>query len=298
MELVCPKVWPAIVASNQPDGSWKTNDLFIKHPHIEAYKYVGRLDDILVLENGEKANPVDVEMEVTKSALVEACSVFGANRPCLGIAVIPSQSVSKDRLMDLIWPVVQKAQSQLPAYARLSPEMMLLLDAGTPYPRTDKGTVIRKQFAEKFRDEIDMLYTDSTAGQAQVTMSGTEIREFLDSEVRRILDVDDTAENDFLALGMDSLQAAQLRKAIMARVDLNGRTLGLNVVFDFPAVSLLAEEIDRVVSGRPGVDLLDVDQRVADAMMEKYSGFYQPGVESHGEEHIVCPTPPVILLWH
>ena len=301
VEPVCPKEWPAIVASNQPDGSWKTNDLFIKHPHIEAYKYIGRRDDILVLENGEKANPVDVEMEVSKSVLVEACSVFGANRPCLGIAIVPSQSVSvsKDRMLDEIWPVVQKAQKRLPVYARLSPDMVLLLGPGTPYPRTDKGTVVRKEFAEQFRDEIDMLYVDSTAGQPQV-MSGSEIRGFLNENVQRILDVDDT-DGDFLALGMDSLQAAQLRKAILAHVDLNGRTLGLNVVFDFPSVRLLAEEIDRVVAGRPELDLLDVDQRVADAMVEKYSDFYRPEVElsedSPPDEYIVCYVPLLLLVY-
>lgn len=311
-EPICPREWPAIVSSNQSDGSWKTNDLFIKHPHphLEAYKYAGRLDDILVLENGEKANPVDVESQVSKSAVVEACCVVGANRPYLGIAIIPSASASasapKDHLLDTIWPVVQDAQSQTPAYARLSKDMVLLLDPGTPYPRTDKGTLVRNKFVEQFRDDIDMLYADR-AGQEQprVSMSGSEVRAFLDSEVRRILDVEDAdTEKDFLALGMDSLQAARLRKAVMARGDLGGRTLGLNVVFDFPSVGLLADEIQRVVSGGVGPDMLDVDMGVANAMLERYLPVHQsedvmenhpnPEQDSHEQEsreYIVCLYP-------
>lgn len=239
-------------------------------------------------------------MNVSKSELVEACSVFGAGRSCLGIAIIPSESVSKTHLLDTIWPVVQKAQSQLPAYARLSKDMVLLLDPGTSYPRTDKGTVVRKQFAEQFRAEIDMLYADRYGAGQAVSMSGSEIRAFLHAEVRRILDVkDEDAGKDFLALGMDSLQAEQLRKAILARVELNGRSLGLNVVFDFPAVGLLAEEIERVAAGGPELDLLDVDRGVADAMVEKYSGFQSTGplvdapdtIERSGQEYIVRPFP-------
>lgn len=36
--------------SNQPDGSYATSDLFVKHPTIpDAYKYIGRIDDTLVM---------------------------------------------------------------------------------------------------------------------------------------------------------------------------------------------------------------------------------------------------------
>lgn len=36
--------------TNQPDGSYATRDLFIKHPTIpDAYKFIGRIDDTLVM---------------------------------------------------------------------------------------------------------------------------------------------------------------------------------------------------------------------------------------------------------
>jgi hypothetical protein len=38
------------VMSNQPDGSYASRDLFVKHPTIpDAYKFIGRIDDTLVM---------------------------------------------------------------------------------------------------------------------------------------------------------------------------------------------------------------------------------------------------------
>jgi acyl-CoA synthetase (AMP-forming)/AMP-acid ligase II len=49
-ELYVLDGWQSKVMSNQPDGSYATKDLFIKHPTIsDAYKYIGRIDDTLVM---------------------------------------------------------------------------------------------------------------------------------------------------------------------------------------------------------------------------------------------------------
>ena len=54
--------WPSKVASNRPDGSYHTKDVFEPHPTIPgAWKYIARLDDTIALENGEKFNPVMME---------------------------------------------------------------------------------------------------------------------------------------------------------------------------------------------------------------------------------------------
>lgn len=242
-ELVCPKEWPAIVVSNHPDGSWHTKDLFMKHHQIDAYKYVGRLDDVVVLENGEKVNPIDVENDVSRSPLVEFCVAFGANQPSLGIAVIPSQSarnLTKDQLLAELWPVIQQSQERLPAYAKFSPAMVLILNAGTPCPKTDKGTIIRGRFVQQYQDQINQLNADGSDNQHKVTLSGHELRDYLRSEARRVLKFDDGFDlsdtQDFMAIGMDSLQASQFRQTIAGHLDLGGHTLGLNAILDRKSV--------------------------------------------------------------
>lgn len=57
-ESVVKDGWPAKIQSNRPDGSYATKDLFLRHSeHSNWYKYIGRLDDTLVMLLGEKTNP-------------------------------------------------------------------------------------------------------------------------------------------------------------------------------------------------------------------------------------------------
>jgi hypothetical protein len=37
------------VVNNRSDNSYATSDLFVKHPNLDAFKFVGRIDDTLVL---------------------------------------------------------------------------------------------------------------------------------------------------------------------------------------------------------------------------------------------------------
>ncbi|KAK2686197.1 hypothetical protein QWA68_014623 [Fusarium oxysporum] len=117
-ELICPKAWSMLADSNQDDGSWRTKDLFTKHPTIPgAFRYIGRLDDILVLENGEKFNPISVESEISSSPLIDGCIIFGTGKPAAGIAVIPSEvtdHLTKDEFRLLLRRTIDKAQTSLP----------------------------------------------------------------------------------------------------------------------------------------------------------------------------------------
>jgi hypothetical protein len=63
LEVVVKDGWPGKVFNNLPDGGYATKDLFVGHPTTRgAYKFVGRLDDTLVQVNGEKTNPVPIEL--------------------------------------------------------------------------------------------------------------------------------------------------------------------------------------------------------------------------------------------
>jgi hypothetical protein len=74
-ELIALEGLPSKVASNRPDGSYATKDLFTPHPSIpDAWKYFARLDDTLVLMNGEKVVPLAFEQAVTDSKWVTAVS--------------------------------------------------------------------------------------------------------------------------------------------------------------------------------------------------------------------------------
>jgi thioester reductase-like protein len=246
-ELVCLDGLPSKSTHNRPDKSYATKDLFSKHPIIEsAYKYFSRLDDTIVLANGEKANPLMVEGTMRGHKFVAEAVAFGAGKASLGLMIIPSDAaanLSREGLLDTIWPSVESAQASMPTYARLSRSMVVILPPNTIYPCTDKGTVIRQAFYRQFQQDIEDAYEENEAG-GHLTLSEEGLRDFLRKEVAMILQLEDASilsdDADFFSLGMDSLQSTQLRGILVRSINTRGAELSLNVVFEHPSLRSLA----------------------------------------------------------
>lgn len=131
-ELVVLKGWKSLVASNRVDGSYATKDLFVRHPTIpDAWKYFARLDDTIVLVNGEKAVPTDMEQAVRVNQIVQEAVIVGAGRPQLGMVIIPSREVSAEALLEDVWSTIEKGNDIAPAYAQITQEMVHIMPAGT-----------------------------------------------------------------------------------------------------------------------------------------------------------------------
>ncbi|KAL1970082.1 hypothetical protein VTN77DRAFT_6487 [Rasamsonia byssochlamydoides] len=278
-ELICLDGWPSKVASNRPDGSYATKDLFMKHPTMEAYKYYARLDDTIVLVNGEKVNPLEMEGAIRQDAAVSEAIVFGAGKAKIGMMIVLSAegaALSTDQLIDQIWPRVEKAQTAMPAYGRLSRDMIKILPADTQYPRTDKGTIIRQAFYRQFGQLIEEAYAEKTDEEA-LSLSESELKSFLKEQLRDILPPKAysalTDDADFFNLGMDSLQATQLRSILVRRIDTNGQTLGLNVAFDYPTINALAHHLYSLRSG--AASSVDSVEDVMRRLIAKYGEFQQ-----------------------
>lgn len=251
--------WPAKVQSNQPDGSYHTKDLFEPHPTIpRAWKYIARLDDTLVLVNGEKFGPVSMEGQIRSNKNVAEAVVFGAGRPYLGVLVVPAASLAgkpHGEVLDVIWPVIESANESVDAFARISKSMIRLLPADCSYPRTDKGSIIRQAFYKAFQAEIDETYDAQDMGGDDAnlrTFDLDELRQFVRGILVEALpgsaEVED--DTDFFLLGLDSLQALQLRSLLLQAVDLRGAKLGQNVVFEHPSVEKLSMFLHGLNNGK------------------------------------------------
>ncbi|KAJ9661124.1 hypothetical protein H2201_006675 [Coniosporium apollinis] len=276
-ELICLDGWPSKVTSNRPDGSYATKDLFTKHPTLEAYKYFARLDDTLVLNNGEKANPLPLEGAVRQNRLVAEAVVFGAGKSNLGLALIKSQEcigMSDNDILDEVFESVERVQSAMPAYARVSKDMVFMLDADTPFPRTDKGTVIRQAFYKKFKDEIEALYEEKMEGSLE--LSEPELCLFLRRALQDIMmDTPTLADDqDFFAFGMDSLQATRLRSVIVKNISTNGVKLPINVAFDYPCIGALAHYLHATRCGGSEARTVSKEQEMQN-LIEEYGQFQQ-----------------------
>ncbi|USP79408.1 hypothetical protein yc1106_06682 [Curvularia clavata] len=246
--------WPAKVASNLPDGSYATKDLFEPHPTIEkAWKYIARVDDTITLLNGEKFNPVMMEGTIRSHRAVTETVIFGSNRPYLGMLIVPKiEGMSQSELVDEVWPLVEAANNIAEAYARISRDMVRVLPYGCSFPRTDKGSVIRQAFYKEFANEIEDAYDAAATklGSLKIyTASELEdhIRSILHKYLPSVQDVDCTT--DLFSLGVDSLQSLQIRMEILKTVNIGGNKLGQNVVFEYPSIKSLSAHLHHLRTG-------------------------------------------------
>jgi len=278
-ELCVMEGWGSKVATNRDDGSYATKDLFEPHPTIaDAWKYYARLDDTIALENGEKANPLLVEGVIRQNHNVAEAVVFGAGKPRLGAFIIPAETsdLQDEAIVDAVMPKIEEMNSSMPAYSQLSKDMIKVLSRDAEYRRTDKGTVIRAAFYRDFSEQIDAAYVDKQSGT--LCLARDDLLQFLKKEMQTrvtlregvVLDED----ADLFSLGVDSLQAIQVRSFILKHLKVGGEKLGRNFVFDFPTLRKMTDEIVRLQSGGPEQEVVSVEDRIS-AMIEKYSDFPQ-----------------------
>ncbi|KAL4937579.1 hypothetical protein BDV06DRAFT_215762 [Aspergillus oleicola] len=280
--------WPSKVMSNRADGAYATKDLFLKHPEMEAYKYYSRLDDTITLVNGEKVIPLDLEGRVRQLGIVGDAIVFGVGKSSIGLAVFKSLDAeaagsSDEEVIEGIWSAVERANETLPAYGQLSKNMVRILPADTPYARTDKGTVIRQAFYRDFADLIEASYEAENEMTGTLLLSEDELKGFLRKEIPATLSLKDenalTDDVDFFSLGMDSLQATQLRFVLIKSLDTKGQKLGLNVAFEHPSIASLASYLYSLSSGTEQAEVSIEEQM--EALIRKYSVF---------EKHVPRPN--------
>ncbi|MCU7920601.1 MAG: long-chain fatty acid--CoA ligase [Candidatus Thiodiazotropha sp. (ex Dulcina madagascariensis)] len=144
------------------------------HIHI-----TGRIKDILVLSNGEKIPPSDMEMAIALDPLVEQVMVVGEGKPYLGALVVlnpdlwnglaeefdldPSQSesVGDERLQNAVLKRIRMALRDFPGYAKIRRVALLLepwtIDNGLMTPTMK---IKRQKVLDYCRETVDSLYGD------------------------------------------------------------------------------------------------------------------------------------------
>ncbi|KAK1856583.1 male sterility protein [Colletotrichum chrysophilum] len=292
---------PSKVMSNSDDpapNSYRTRDTFVPHPTIpDAWRYLGRLDDRVTLVNGEKVLPIPYENHIREHELVQEVVVFGVGKSIPGLIIIPSENakdLSKEEILKTLSPVIEQANARAEAFGRVSPEMIEVVDIGTEYPRTDKGTVIRAAFYKQFADLIEDVYrrfeapTDDVAGGELVTLDLPQLEDHLLDLFRSKLGFETLQKDtDFFEAGVDSLQASTARGHIQRGVNLGGKTLGQNVVFEFPNVVTLAKHVHSLRTGEAAEAEDEIE--VMRKLIAKYSDFSErkPGSITPDGETVV-----------
>ncbi|MET0091443.1 MAG: long-chain fatty acid--CoA ligase [Candidatus Thiodiazotropha sp.] len=144
------------------------------HIHI-----TGRIKDILVLSNGEKIPPSDMEMAIALDPLVEQVMVVGEGKPYLGALVVlnpdlwggvaeeydldPSieSSLHNEQVLNMVLKRIRVVLRDFPGYAKIRRVALLLepwsIENGLLTPTMK---VKRQKVIERYQNAIDALYDD------------------------------------------------------------------------------------------------------------------------------------------
>ncbi|KAF2177284.1 acetyl-CoA synthetase-like protein [Zopfia rhizophila CBS 207.26] len=149
---------------------WSMGDLFSPHPTKKnAWKYVSRADDLIVMANGYKYLPTFFEQDILgKDPRIKSASIYGtakehlANRhKVMKSTTTSSTTDAPDPIVDEIWPVVQTVNDQSMKASQTSQILkraVIIADPKRPPPRTGKGGVQKKLTEKLYQEELDWAF--------------------------------------------------------------------------------------------------------------------------------------------
>lgn len=234
---------------------WRTKDLFRPHPdNGDLWQFYGRRDDILVLSNGEKFNPVPAETSLLQHPSLMGALIVGQSRPQPALLVEPRVGI-RDSSIDIlgeVWPLVELANLKSPGHGRISKSMLLLSTAEKPFVRAGKGTVVRKLTEEAYKRELDDLYMNvasiSTAPRIILpppVFHTVTVFEFVRSALRQMLPrVELKDDDDFYTFGLDSVKTIETVQTLKGALRAHRSTSELSwissdVLYRFPTIEKL-----------------------------------------------------------
>ncbi|KAJ7785171.1 putative aminoadipate reductase [Mycena maculata] len=292
-----------VAVENLPDvRGYSTKDLFERHPtKPDLYRIVGRLDDVLIMANGEKTVPGPMEDIMMSSPFIRSATMFGREHNQVGVLVEPSPQFKFDpsdekqlaNFRNLIWPSIEEANENSPAFARIYKEMILVTQPRKPVLRAPKGTVSKKATVALYNEEIEELYnTIEASGNAAndteppASWTAEDLEAWLKMHASVIADRDIRGGQDLFEQGFDSLNATFLRHRIVgalknsndleeSQVQAAVQKIPQNFIYSHPSIEQLARAIVRLAhddSSGP-----DDGKAIVEEMIAKYSqGFDAP----------------------
>ena len=259
---------------------WRTKDLFRQHcSNPSLWKYSGRRDDVIVLSNGEKFNPVLAEKLIESHPWVKGALVVGQNKFQTGLIIEPEWNQAEitdfSKFVGHIWPMIEQANHEVPAHARIYRSKVAIAKKDKSFTRAAKGSIIRIQTVASFRDEIEALYADEE--HASDTSQGSDGDAELTSKIHAVFvntlpsfQKDTVDDVDIFSLGVDSLDILALTNA------LNKAICGINIttrtIYSSPTVEKLTKTLSQSVKRSDSQTLVPkIREEKLDAMVRKYT---------------------------
>lgn len=246
---------------------YSMKDMYELHPHkANCWKYKGRLDDIIVLSNGEKFNPTSAEQAISQCQTVKDALVVGAEKeqPAVLVEPAPVPDVDPEDRQESVQQAIVQANDVLPAHAQIHSSHVRVLDSSEAFLRSSKGEIRRAPTVNHLSDVIASIY--DSAEQSSTCTSELQFRSentLLDSLVA-LLSTDFLGgrrlkeDENIFQCGMDSLQVIKLLRHVKASLRSQGSDTGLQltprIVYEYPTSRGLANALFTLLhrGDRPG----------------------------------------------
>jgi thioester reductase-like protein/aryl carrier-like protein len=232
-------------------SEFRTKDLFRRHPtEPNLWKFHARRDDILVLSNGEKFNPIPLELGVEAIPGVAGAVVAGQGQPrtALMVELRPDHGLGSE-VVDSLWPAIARLNADTAGPGRVSKSMILIASADKPFIRAGKGTVVRKLTISAYEAELDALFQGSVEKpKTRRVLKPTafrlaDVQEVVLSIIQDTLygeEIHDT--DDLYSQGLDSAKTLETVSQLKASLD-HGQGLSWlkpEIVYAYPSVAQLS----------------------------------------------------------
>lgn len=305
-EMIVPKnprfaKYHAVFCTFPEIDVWRTRDLYVRdssEPNLWAF--VGRTDDVVVLSNGEKFNPISMQGYIQDHPLLKSAIVVGQGRFQVGLLVEPNYELWDDErnaagLIDEIWPHVEVANSFSAATGRIFKNRIVVAKKDKPFRRAGKGTILRAPTIEDYKAEIDEMYANTHEELAQPLpedISPTSMARFIRSCMQSVRSQGNGLEDeqDFYAGGMDSLQTVGLVNLLNASLQ-SGNPSGIKVtaqaIYQNSSIARLAKYL---------TDILGHAGHHTDGIMstaERRDQTVQRLVKKYTSDIVAKPFPPM-----
>ncbi|KAL1885457.1 putative NRPS-like protein biosynthetic cluster [Paecilomyces lecythidis] len=245
-------------------NEYRTKDSFIQHPtKPHLWKYHGRLDDVIVLSNGEKFNPVTMEKIIEAHPMVSRALVVGEGRFQSALLIEPNWNLwtgerPNSDLIEQIWPTVHQANNIALAHGRIAKNRIGLASRDKPFKTTPKGTTQRRLVNQDYAQEIGAIYEQPDEGYEVQLPEVVDLAGLTcyihDIVSKKMENIQLSEKDDLYSAGLDSLQTMQIAQILQSAVrsrfpDKNFREITAQQVYGHPTIEQLAKYVTSVISG-------------------------------------------------
>ncbi|GAB1737490.1 hypothetical protein NU219Hw_g1801t1 [Hortaea werneckii] len=146
-------------------NEYPMKDLYEQHPSkMSLWAYRGRVDDVVVLSNGEKIMPKDAENAIASDENVRAALIVGNGQAQPGLLVEPKEELSDkqaEQVQASLSGTVSKANKVLPGHGQIHTSHVRLLSRPNSFLRSAKGEIQRAPTTEALSETIQSLFSSA-----------------------------------------------------------------------------------------------------------------------------------------